>query len=819
MNTTKTKTANNERRWIGENSVAEFVPYSVQLDENTVKTTGGDYLQVVKIDGRAHESADPSDVLNWKDQLNNLLKNISSPNVSLWANTIRREENTFPGGDFENGTFANQLNEKYKNHVGKNNMMVNELYLTVLYRPTTLPGANFLQRFEKNPEVIKRTQTEAIERLHEVVSTVVSSLNAYGARVLGCYDRKGIKNSEVLEFLSFLVNLEWIPRALPKKILSEALPFNRPFFGGDAFEVRGVTENTLGAVLSIGEYPEDTEAGLMNAFLSAPFPLILTQSFNFLSKPVGTELLGRHQRRMKNAGDLSKSQMEDIDDALDDLTSGRLVFGEHHLALTVMAKDSRELKKNLSAARAELADCNMVVSREDWAIEAAFWSMLPGNFKYRARPAPITSKNFAGFSSFHNYPTGRRTGNQWGPAVSLLKTSSGAPYYFNFHGPLSASKARKLAQLEAEKGTASIKEEKEEQKALGNTLIIGPSGSGKTVTQGFLMAQSKKFNPTQIIFDKDRGLEIYVRAEGGVYLPLKNGVRTGFNPFQIEPTEENIQFLEMLVKKCAGGSFTTAQDTEVSDTVRSIMRGAKHLRRISTCLEYMDPIDPEGVGARLSKWCGNGSLSWVMDNEEDILDFNSSSMFGFDVTDFLDNDEVRTPVIMYLFHRLSQIIDGRRMMIFMDEFWKLLLDKYFEDFAQNGLKTIRKLNGIMVFGTQSARDVLKSEICHSIIEQCATMVFMPNPKADFDDYVKGFKLTEREFQLIKTDMAPGSYQFLIKHGHNSVVAQLDLVGFSDELAVISGTADNVELVERIREQLGEDPAVWLPEFHKQRKAA
>ncbi|MCV5761320.1 VirB4 family type IV secretion/conjugal transfer ATPase, partial [Escherichia coli] len=89
----------------------------------------------------------------------------------------------------------------------------------------------------------------------------------------------------------------------------------------------------------------------------------------------------------------------EIDDALDDLTSGRLVFGEHHLALTILAKDARSLKKNLSDAKAELVDCNMIVSREDWAIESAFWSMLPGNFKYRARPAPISSRNFAGFSS------------------------------------------------------------------------------------------------------------------------------------------------------------------------------------------------------------------------------------------------------------------------------------------------------------------------------------------------------------------------------------------------------------------------------------
>lgn len=818
MNTSTTK-SNKSRQWARENPVAEFIPYSVQLDEKTIKTTGGDYLQVIKIDGRAHESADPEDVINWKDQLNNLLRNIASPNISIWTNTIRREENTFPSGEFENGSFSEKLNFKYKNHIGKNNMMVNELYLTVCYRATTLPGVKFFQRFEKNNEVIQRAQYEALEQIHEIVSNITSGLSDYGARVLGCYDRKGIKHSEILEFFSFLINLEWIPRALPKKILSEVLPYTRPFFGEDAFEVRGITESTIGAILSISEYPESTEAGLINAFLSAPFPLILTQSFNFLSKPVGIELIRRQQRRMQNAGDLSITQIDSMSDALDDLTAGRFVFGEHHLALTILANDVHNLKKSLSAAKAELADSSMVVSREDWALEAAYWSMLPGNFQYRARPAPISSKNFAGFSSFHNYPTGNKTGNQWGPSVTLFKTSSGAPYYFSFHSALSLSKAKKIAQLEAEHGANSIKEAKEEGKANGNSIIIGPAGSGKTVTQGFLMAQSKKYGPTQVIFDKDQGLEIYVRAEEGVYFPFKNGIKTGCNPFQLEPSEDTYQVLEMLLKKCAGGVFSTSQENEISKAVRGVMRLPQHLRRISSCLSFLDPTDPEGVQARLSKWCDNGSLAWVFDNDEDLINFSENTMFGFDVTDFLDNDEIRTPLIMYLFHRITKIIDGRRMMIFMDEFWKLLLDEYFEDFAQNGLKTIRKLNGIMVFGTQSAKDVLKSPISHSIIEQCPTMIFMPNPRADREDHIQGFKLTEREYQLIKTEMLPGSRQFLIKQGHNSVIAQLDLDGFSDELAVISGTADNVALLKRIRQQVGEDPKIWLPEFHKQRTVA
>jgi type IV secretion system protein VirB4 len=236
-------------------------------------------------------------------------------------------------------------------------------------------------------------------------------------------------------------------------------------------------------------------------------------------------------------------------------------------------------------------------------------------------------------------------------------------------------------------------------------------------------------------------------------------------------------------------------------------------------LDFLDPVDPEGPHARLSKWCGEGSLAWVLDNPEDRLDFQNNTIFGFDVTEFLDHDEIRTPIIMYLFYRIEQLIDGRRFMAFLDEFWKLLLDEYFEDFAQNKQKVIRKQNGIMVYGTQSAKDVLESPIAHTLIEQCATMIFMPNPKADRKDYMDGFHLSEREFQLIKEDMAPGSRRFLIKQGQSSVVAELNLQGFDDELAVISGTTDNVQMVARIIENHGEDPAVWLPIFHKQRRLA
>ena len=799
--------------WQRENSASKFIPYQFHLDENTLKTKNNEYIQVLSIEGVAHESADINDILLWKEQLNGLLRNICSDDVCVWSTTIRRERNYYPRGNFS-GQFVDALNDKYKEHMHKHKLMVNELYLCIVYKPSTSSSNRFIKA--ETDDVLKAQQKENIEKIRELSQLALSALEQYSPKLLSTYIHNNVLYSEVLEFLDYLINGDDLPRPLPMMDISECLSRNRVFFGADTFEVRTLPEKKFGAILNIFEYPEATEPGLLNAILSAPIDFILSQSFNFLSKPVALEILQRQQRRLAITDDLAVSQVAMINLALDDLASGRIVFGEHHFSLTLFADTPAELKSTVAMVRSNLADCALVATREDWGLASAFWAQLPGNNKYRTRPSPISSKNFAGLSSFHNYPVGHATGNQWGPAVTMFKTSSGAPYYFNFHEALDAKKAKKQEELEREMGTDAVKEDKEEQKALGNTLIIGPSGSGKTVVQGFLMAQSKKFKPTQVIFDKDRGLEIFVKANAGVYLPILTGEPTGFNPFQMEPNEDNLLFLKSLVIKLCG-DVTITEENEIDNAVKGVMGLPPELRRIGRCLDFLDPVNSEGAYTKLSKWCGHNSLGWVLDNEVDELNLEKNDMFGFDVTEFLDNEEIRTPIIMYLFHRIESLLDGRRFMMFLDEFWKLLLDEYFEDLAQNKQKVIRKQNGIMVYGTQSAKDVLQSPIAHTLIEQCATFIFMPNPKADAADYIEGFHLTEREYQLIRQELTPGSRQFLIKQGHNSVIAELNLKGFDDELAIISGTTENVNILEKVCQQYGDDPNIWLDKFHEARK--
>ncbi|HET7757020.1 MAG TPA: VirB4 family type IV secretion/conjugal transfer ATPase, partial [Steroidobacteraceae bacterium] len=496
------------------------------------------------------------------------------------------------------------------------------------------------------------------------------------------------------------------------------------------------------------------------------------------------------------------------------LTSNEFVMGDHHFSLQVLAEPAdaggaeaaarrlQPLEDRVALARTLLADTGMIVAREDLGLEAAFWAQLPGNFALRARKAPITSRNFAAMVPFHNYPLGRAAGNHWGEALTLLCTRAHSPYYFSLHASDPADR---------EGGS---------RKDTGHTFICGPTGSGKTVFIGFLVALLQGRGATQVIFDKDRGLEILVRALGGEYLELRHGAPTGFNPLQLPAAPVHVEFLktwlQMLARPGGGRALNAREDADLEQALRGTLALEVPARRLSRLLEFLDPTDAEGLHARLARWCEvtRGAYAWVFDNPEDsvVPRLASRAVIGFDASEFLEHELTRPPVTLYMFHLVRQLLDGRRLVCWMDEFWRLLADPAFESFAREGPKTWRKLNGVMCLATQSASDVLSSPISRTIIEQTPTKVFFPNADGSPEEYIGGFGLTEREFRLIKEQLEPGSRTFLVKQGHHSIVCRLDLQGFDAELAVISGRTRHVERMRRLIDAHGGEPANWLPRF-------
>ena len=206
----------------------------------------------------------------------------------------------------------------------------------------------------------------------------------------------------------------------------------------------------------------------------------------------------------------------------------------------------------------------------------------------------------------------------------------------------------------------------------------------------------------------------------------------------------------------------------------------------------------------------------MLDNDADALGLDARFL-GFDMTHILDNAEVRTPMMMYLFHRIAALVDGRRLVIDIDEFWKALGDEAFRGLAQDGLKTYRKQNAFMVFGTQSPADALRSPIAHTILEQCATKIFLPNPHAAERDYIEGFGLTRREFALVREELTPESRRFLVKQGHDSRGRRAGPRRARRPAGGALGPNRDRRPARPLRAEVGDDSAAWRGPFHDARR--
>ncbi|MDE2348330.1 MAG: VirB4 family type IV secretion/conjugal transfer ATPase [Gammaproteobacteria bacterium] len=822
-----------------EPAAAIRVPYAAHVAERIVKTSQGDYVQAFRLAGIGFECSDDALLNAWHERLNVLWRNLASPRIAVWTHLVRRRASgdaptpapaptpireptplaaATASADFAPSPFARDLEYAYRRRVAVQTLLNNEIYLAVVYRAAGGAAGGVLRSLFARGQAAETALDvrDALDTCAKVGLEVRASLARYEPAPLGVYREGGRWCSSLLEYLALLVNGEWQPMPLPRGPIADALVGNRLLFGHEAIEYRAAARTRVGAMLGIKEYPTPCYVGMFDKLLSAPFPLIATQSFAFLTKSAAQALLQRQFNRMANAGDFAVSQAEELKDALDALTSNEFVMGDHHFSLQVLADADdggattaadrlKPLNDRVAIARSLLADTGMLVAREDLALEAAFWAQLPGNAALRPRKAPITSRNFAAMAPFHNYPGGRASGNHWGEALTLLKTTARTPFHFSLHASDPADGA----------GAA--------RRDTGHTLICGPTGSGKTVFIGFLVAMLHRQAATQVIFDKDHGLEILVRALGGEYLPLANGAPTGFNPLQLPATPATVEFLKSWLHHLAtqrrGAPAAALSVREIGDLDRAL-RGTlaleAPLRRLSRLVEFLDPTDPEGLHARLGRWSGvaGGEYAWVFDNPQDTIvpRLSGRSVIGFDVTEFLGNDAIRAPITLYLFHLVRSLLDGRRFVCWMDEFWRLVADPAFEDFAKDAPKTWRKLNAVLCLATQSASDVLSSSISRTLIEQTPTKIFFPNADADLREYTEGLGLSEREFQMIKTQIEPGSRRFLVKQSHLGVVCELDLEGFGPELAVISGRAAHLRRMRELIAARGADPAGWLAEF-------
>ncbi|WFS70135.1 VirB4 family type IV secretion/conjugal transfer ATPase (plasmid) [Agrobacterium leguminum] len=773
-------------RKTAERSGEVYLPYIGHISDQVVLLEDGSILAMAHIDGLAFE-LEEVEIRNARCRaFNTLFRNIADDNVSIYAHLVRHNDVTAPPARQFRSAFASGLNETFDKRVLSGKLFRNDHFLSLIVSPRSVLGKTKSRFYGKK----KTDLAIQIRHLEDVWNVIAGALEAYGLRRLGIRESRDVLFTEIGEALRLIMTCRFSPVPVVSGSLGASIYTDQVICGKRAIEIRTPSNNYVGSIFSFREYPAKTRPGMLNTLLSPDFPLVLTQSFSFLTRAQAHAKLTLKANQMTSSGDKALSQIGLLAEAEDALASNEFVMGSHHLSLCIYAETLNGLADQGARARTNLADAGAVVVQETIGMEAAYWSQLPGNYRWRTRPGAITSRNFAGLVSFENFPSGALSGH-WGDAIARFRTNGGTPFDYVPH-----------------------------ENDVGMTAIFGPIGRGKTTLMTFVLAMLEQSmvnrSGTIVFFDKDRGGELLVRATGGTYLTLRRGKQSGLAPLRgLDNSAVSRDFLrEWIVALIESDGRGTISPEENRRLVRGIQRQLSfepNMRSLAGLREFLLHGPSEGAGARLQRWCRGGALGWAFDGDMDEVRMDPT-ITGFDMTHILEYEEVCAPAAAYLLHRIGAIVDGRRFVMSCDEFRAYLLNPKFSAVVDKFLLTVRKNNGMLILATQQPEHVLDSPLGASLVAQCMTKIFYPSPTADRSTYIDGMKCTEREFQAIREDMAVGSRKFLLKRESGSVICEFDLRDMHEYVAVLSGRANTVRFADHLRQTYGEDPAAWLDAF-------
>jgi type IV secretion system protein VirB4 len=813
-----------------ETGVSKHLHLTHLNEPTVVEFDHGQVASTLKLKGVSFEIATPEELNRYK-RIKHQAISLLSEEFCVMEHTIRRKMNTRLEGDFPEA-FTAQVDEKYRAKFSDFPMYANELYLTLIYRGLDSgkfgKALNFLETLKtRSMQSAKQAWREqAISKLKKVMNQLMAQLSVFKPVLLGARDEE-LGYSEVLAFYGNFVNgLEFIPfkKALyaspmfsgmkegwkhqgpyPKGNLSNYLPQKRLFFG-DSIEFLGRGNRSLfGAMISIKEYATETASVMLSPLLHLDAEFIYTNSFAVELNEVAQKKILRQLVRLENSGDPAISQQMQLGQCRDDLASGNLKVGYHHNSLMLLAKTTEQLQDVVQKAVKAYAEIGFSVVQETLGLEPAFWAQIPGNQKYVVRSSLITSQNFADFCPLHNYGTGYRDSNHLGSAVSLLETPSKTPLFFNFHAKGSGDK---------------------NDLTPGHTTIIGGNGSGKTVFMGFMDSQMSRYGGRSFFFDRDRGMEIYIRACGGTYARIHpdHPKESQFNPFCLDDTPKNRAFLKIWMAQLVKNENEEELPAEIDQSISACVDYAyEALSADHRTLSHITKILPLNFPRwdRLRKWLkgqgvrSEGDYAFLFDNADDQLSLSASKV-GFDFTELLAQPKsVLTAVCMYLVYRIKQSLDGKPVSLYFDEGWQILDNDYWKHQLKQDLPTLRKLNAHIVLATQSPESVVNSALSAQFLDNCATHIFFCNGSANYDKHYRHFNLSLSEFEFLKHTPKERRL-FLYKQAEEGVIAKLNLAGMEDELAVYSGNKSTVALLDQIREEVGDDPRKFLKVFHERR---
>lgn len=470
-----------------------YPDYQYHLSENIVYTSDKKMLATLCIEGIPFESVSDSELENSFLNLKNYLVGVGKEgDVYLWTHIIKERVKFDDEYQFQQN-FLQRFAEKYINMFKTGDFFKVTYYITFA--------------------ISYKDINEGLERLNEIISQASTIFKAFNGTLLEVNENFV---SETADYLAYLVNRTRYIIPVSATPLKDSIAGSEWYFGYDTLEIRAnEADNKIFAVnYIIKDFPISTSPGHWDFLLKLPFEFIITQSFLFEAASKTLRVIDGQLNKLGSSGDAAVGQHMELEAGKDGVTSGLTLFGSYHCVMSVFGTTPDAVRKAGIKIASEFVASGKGFRfiRSASAAPLAFFSHLPLN---TTRPLATrrTIANLACTFSLHNYSFGKKSGNPIGDgsAIMPLKTVADGLYYFNSHftEPHRDMRGKKIA---------------------GHAMILGATGTGKTTFEGAAAGFLQRFDPSLFVVDYNQSTHLFVRAYGGDYFTLENGVYTGLNP-------------------------------------------------------------------------------------------------------------------------------------------------------------------------------------------------------------------------------------------------------------------------------------------------
>jgi type IV secretion system protein VirB4 len=395
--------------------------------------------------------------------------------------------------------------------------------------------------------------------------------------------------------------------------------------------------------------------------------------------------------------------------------------GEYSLRLLVATRGVAELHSLSPAVHRVFVEARAQIMEETLGNLSAFYAMFPGNGRFNVFPMWLAEDHHARLSS-------------------IFAPNLGHPYSDDLD-------AEYLNVFETRTGTPFFQDAYVD--GVRVQLILGPTGSGKSVTGNVTIAHEQKYGGFTYIFDIGGSYESVVELYGGRVDRIgKDGPRV--NPFTLEPTESNIQFLYSFIKLLlanGGAQLEPEDDDVIHKAVQDMYLLDVANRRLSNL--YL----PKKLDRYLSKWVGRGVYSGIFDNVEDSLSLSRIQCFDFQGVNTSQYADLIEPLMVWLLRRINDVLYnpanlGVPKHILIEELFSSMKNKQLLDAALASIKTVRKnLGGVTMIG-QSAEDLGAN--ADSIVNSCTSFLFLRDATFNRKRYAELFKMNEQQLELFES---------------------------------------------------------------------